>query len=320
MLCGHVDVVSIGQKAGWKVKPFRGAIEDGRLYGQGSCEMKGAVAAYIAAARTIRKAGIALVGRLSIHTVVDKEVGGFGAMDAVAKGRTAKAAIIAEPRGQIVTSEGGLYWVRVTIRERQAHAGRRFNEIWPQHQAPGRLAAGVNAVDLAMRFLNGVARLREHPLPHDKPSARSRGSQLYQSGRGESRGGARRSRTTNDHGQSCDHPGCRGHRSRLQVPSELERRRGAQGIRELRPPFCEQDRWLREHPIAIKWALGGLFFPPMDTSPNHPLVASLMRRAGELGERASVEGFNAVTNAAHYSGAGIAPLIFGPSGDGRAWC
>jgi acetylornithine deacetylase len=80
--------------------------------------------------------------------------------------------------------------------------------------------------------------------------------------------------------------------------------------------FCQQDRWLREHPIAVKWALGDLYFPPMDTPADHPLAVSLIKRHGELGRKSSIKGFNAVTDAAHYAGAGVAPLIFGPGGDG----
>ncbi len=45
---GHTDVVPPG--AGWRHDPFGGAIEDGILYGRGACDMKGAVAAFIAAA------------------------------------------------------------------------------------------------------------------------------------------------------------------------------------------------------------------------------------------------------------------------------
>ncbi|MBX9462550.1 MAG: M20/M25/M40 family metallo-hydrolase, partial [Aquamicrobium sp.] len=133
ILCGHVDVVPIGERSEWTVEPFGGQIADGKLYGRGAVDMKSGVAACIAAARALNKAGVDLQGRLSIHTVVDEEAGGFGAMDAVAKGKLAKAAIVAEPTwGDVIPSEGGLFWTRVTIKGRQGHAGLRFNEVWPQ--------------------------------------------------------------------------------------------------------------------------------------------------------------------------------------------
>ncbi|TGV62820.1 acetylornithine deacetylase, partial [Mesorhizobium sp. M00.F.Ca.ET.158.01.1.1] len=96
------------------------------------------VAACVAAAHAIRKAGITLQGRLAIHSVVDEEAGGFGAMDAVKKGKLAKAVLVAEPTwGDVLPVEGGLEWARVTIRGRNAHSALRYNEIYPQRHDKG---------------------------------------------------------------------------------------------------------------------------------------------------------------------------------------
>jgi carbonic anhydrase/acetyltransferase-like protein (isoleucine patch superfamily) len=46
---GHTDVVPPGPP-GWRHDPFGGEVEDGVLYGRGACDMKGAIAAFIAAA------------------------------------------------------------------------------------------------------------------------------------------------------------------------------------------------------------------------------------------------------------------------------
>ena len=80
--------------------------------------------------------------------------------------------------------------------------------------------------------------------------------------------------------------------------------------------FCQQDRWLREHPITVDWDYSGLYFPPMDTDANHPVIQSLVTRKTMLGKAPVIKGFEAVTDAAHYAGAGVASVIFGPSGDG----
>jgi len=317
ILCGHVDVVPIGQKADWTVEPFGGDIRNGRLYGRGSFDMKGGVAACVAAARAIRKAGIKLQGRLSIHTVVDEEAGGFGAMDMVAKGKLAKAAIIAEATdGNVVASEGGLYWVRITIRGRQAHAGWRFNEIWPQHDAPGRPVSGVNAVELATRFLMALrnyesirCRTTSHPLV---PAG------LNTINPGVVRAGA----GLGDDGlpMIMGNPAIIPDVAVIDLDFKFLPNEDAAEVRKEFESFvyhfCQQDRWLREHPIAVKWALGDLYFPPMDTPADHPLAVSLIKRHGELGRQSSIKGFNAVTDAAHYAGAGVAPVIFGPGGDG----
>ena len=53
---GHTDVVPAGD-AGWRRPPFAAAVEDGVLYGRGACDMKGAIAAFVAAAAAHLAAG-----------------------------------------------------------------------------------------------------------------------------------------------------------------------------------------------------------------------------------------------------------------------
>lgn len=47
---GHTDVVPVGDPRGWTVDPFGGEIHDGQLFGRGAVDMKGAIAAFVAAA------------------------------------------------------------------------------------------------------------------------------------------------------------------------------------------------------------------------------------------------------------------------------
>ncbi|WP_102225618.1 ArgE/DapE family deacylase [Acidimangrovimonas sediminis] len=316
ILCGHVDVVPTGPRADWSMDPFAADIRDGCLYGRGSIDMKSGVAACLAAARAIRNAGIELGGRLSIHTVVDEEAGGFGAMDALARGKTAKGAIIAEPTNrEIMPCEGGLYWVRVTIRGQQAHAGWRYNEIWPQPGEGYRRVPGVNAVELATRFLSALrdyesirCRTTHHPLMPPGLNTINPGVVVAGAGLGED-----------------GLPMILGNPAIIpdvavidldfkflpnETPEEVRRE-----FEDFVHHFCQQDRWLREHPIAIKWALGDLYFPPMDTPADHPLVTSLVRHQTALGAPPAITGFCAVTDGAHYAGAGVAPVMFGPTGD-----
>ncbi|MEJ8572992.1 ArgE/DapE family deacylase [Microbaculum marinum] len=317
ILCGHVDVVPIGERSDWTVDPFGGEIRDGRLYGRGAVDMKSGVAACIAAARAIRKAGIELEGRLSIHTVVDEEAGGFGAMDAVAKGKLARAAIVAEPTwGDIQPSEGGLYWVRVTVRGRQGHAGFRFNEVWPQHDKPGRLQQSVNAIELANRFLSALrdfesirCRTTSHPLVPAGLNTISPG--VMRAGAGLGPDGLPIIMTN---------PAIIPDVAVIDLDYKFLPNESPDEVRaefeNFVHHFCQQDRWLRDHPIKIEWSLGGLYFPPMDTPLDHPIVKSLVRRKGQVGKAPQIRGFEAVTDAAHYAGAGVDSVIFGPSGDG----
>ncbi len=46
---GHTDVVPVGDPAAWRVDPFAGAVIDGKLYGRGAADMKGSIAAFLAA-------------------------------------------------------------------------------------------------------------------------------------------------------------------------------------------------------------------------------------------------------------------------------
>jgi succinyl-diaminopimelate desuccinylase len=50
VFAGHTDVVSPGREASWSEPPFVGVLKEGRLYGRGAVDMKGAIAAFTAAA------------------------------------------------------------------------------------------------------------------------------------------------------------------------------------------------------------------------------------------------------------------------------
>jgi succinyl-diaminopimelate desuccinylase len=128
---GHFDVVPAG--AGWTVEPFAGVVRDGRLYGRGSCDMKAGLAAGVAAAEAIRRAGIALPGTLEISGTVDEESGGFAGVAWLARqGRVAAwrtdYVIIPEPLGvdRICIGHRGVYWFEVVLRGRIAHGSMPF--------------------------------------------------------------------------------------------------------------------------------------------------------------------------------------------------
>lgn len=71
---GHVDVVPPGDVAAWSVDPFAAEIVDGRLIGRGACDMKGAVACWVAAAsRAIAAGAGTLAGSLSLLITCDEE-------------------------------------------------------------------------------------------------------------------------------------------------------------------------------------------------------------------------------------------------------
>lgn len=317
LLCGHVDVVPIGERSAWTMDPFGAEIKDGRLYGRGAIDMKSGVAAAIAAVRGIKAAGIELDGRVSIHSVVDEEAGGFGAVDAVKRGHLAKAAIITEPSwGNILTCEGGLEWIRVTITGRQGHSAWRYNEIWPQRDEPDRPARAVNAIDIAARFLEALrnfessrCRYRQHPLLPAGMNTINVGAMRAGAGLG-----------LDGLPLVMTNPAIIPDVAVIDLdykflPHQKKEDERAE-FEAFVHHFCQQDLWLQRNPIKIDWELGGLHFPPMNTPSDHPIAQSLFKRRAQLGGEPKITGFIAVADCAHYAGAGVDSMIYGASGDG----
>jgi succinyl-diaminopimelate desuccinylase len=96
-LCGHMDTKPVGS-ARWRTDPFEAVIEEGRLYGLGSCDMKGALAAMVEAAAS---AGDPPRGRLSLLFTADEEhSASLGARFlAETQALSADAVVIGEPAG-----------------------------------------------------------------------------------------------------------------------------------------------------------------------------------------------------------------------------
>ncbi|MDC1293787.1 succinyl-diaminopimelate desuccinylase [Candidatus Puniceispirillum sp.] len=68
---GHTDVVPVGDTAQWQHNPFGGTLVDGRLYGRGTADMKGGIAAFVAAVSTLDGAGD--TGSISFIITGDEE-------------------------------------------------------------------------------------------------------------------------------------------------------------------------------------------------------------------------------------------------------
>lgn len=124
ILTGHLDVVGPGTRA-WRFDPFEGAVADGRIYGRGTCDMKGALAAMIVAARALRRAGAPLAGDLVLAFTAGEEVDSLGA-EALAKAGLlsgADALVVGEPTDlQVYVAEKGNLTLEIATAGHTAHA------------------------------------------------------------------------------------------------------------------------------------------------------------------------------------------------------
>ncbi len=119
MLNAHVDTVGIDGMA----DPFSGRVEAGRLYGRGAYDMKGSLAACLAAARTLAQAARP-AGDLLVAAVADEEHASLGTADLVGR-YPVDAAIVTEPSQlRICRAHKGFVWLEVTTLGRAAHGSR----------------------------------------------------------------------------------------------------------------------------------------------------------------------------------------------------
>jgi acetylornithine deacetylase len=129
-------------------EPFVPRIAGGRLYGRGSQDMKGGVAAMVAAAAML--APTWTTGRLVVAAVADEEYESLGAL-AVARGWAADAAIVTEPTDlRLAIAHKGFAWMEIDTRGRAAHGSR------PEHGrdaivAMGRVLMALEARNRALR-------------------------------------------------------------------------------------------------------------------------------------------------------------------------
>lgn len=124
LLLGHTDVVPVGD--GWTVDPFGGEVRDDRVFGRGSTDMKGGLAACVVAMDALRRAGVTLSGPVELAAVVDEEEHGLGIRRYVSAYPNAYAGcIVAEPTDlQTIIAARGDAYVEIVVRGVAAHSGR----------------------------------------------------------------------------------------------------------------------------------------------------------------------------------------------------
>ncbi len=128
---GHIDVVEVG--AGWAHDPFAANIVDGKIYGRGTCDMKGGLAAAVIAVEALLETHPKFSGALEISGTADEETGGYGGVAYLAeRGLIAKPrvdhVIIPEPlnKDRVCLGHRGVWWAEIETMGRIAHGSMPF--------------------------------------------------------------------------------------------------------------------------------------------------------------------------------------------------
>ncbi len=154
MLCGHMDTVP----AYGMPDPFSGRVEDGKLFGRGSCDMKGPLAAMLAAFIGIKRSGTTLKGDLVFAGVIDEEQTGKGVEYLAQNGPFVDGAVIGEPTDmRLALGHKGLEWLKIDVFGKKVHGGN--------------MDKGINAIAMASRLIariygqyTPVLKRRKHPV------------------------------------------------------------------------------------------------------------------------------------------------------------
>lgn len=151
---GHLDVVPAAAEA-WTRPPFAPVREGDRLYGRGTADMKGGIAAALEGLSACRDAGAPVPARLLFHLVADEETGGRHGTEALAGAGLvdADACLIPEPTGlKTSIAERGSLQARVRVVGAAGHGSE-----------PG---AGRSAIADAATMIMALHGARYHDRPH----------------------------------------------------------------------------------------------------------------------------------------------------------
>ena len=289
LLDGHCDTVGAAAGAGWRRDPYRATVEDGRLYGRGTSDMKGALAAMIHAAAAADRSR--LHGRIAVSATVLEEVMEGGALAAVID--------FVKPDFVIVGEATDL---------NLAHGGRGRAEIHletkgePAHSSTPYL--GVNAVH---GMLPAVQAIEQMSLPSDPLLGEAIIvltdiiSEPYP-------------------GRSVIPSRCRVTYDRRVLPGETEESvlKGLRSLPELdgvKATIAEG-----EHSTYTGATLRGpKFFPAWKLPAGHELVERALAGLHQAGLDPTLRGYRFCTNATFSAGRAQIPTVgFGPSGEGQA--
>jgi succinyl-diaminopimelate desuccinylase len=140
----HYDVVPVAD--GWRFGPFTPNVNKGWLYGRGSADMKGCLAACLHGIEAVQSAGIRPAVNVEISLTADEETGGQLGAGYIVRKKLVKPdyAIVCEGgyKNQVGIGHNGVLWMQVTVHGKAAHGSR------PDF--------GINAVEQAAEIINAL--------------------------------------------------------------------------------------------------------------------------------------------------------------------
>lgn len=274
MFNGHLDVVGV---EGMIHEPFAAEVRSNRIYGRGSADMKGGLAAMCAAAAT---AATSPPNRqILITAVVDEEYESLGMRALLSAGVSAEAAIITEPtRLAICPAHRGFIWFDVTLRGRAAH-GSRYD-------------IGIDAITHAGLLLTELEHLE---------SARESGPRHPLLGRGS----LHASTIHGGVGMSTYPELCALAIERRTLPGES----AETAMSEITDACSRIEKSHPEFDASVALRTAQL---PSDVSLGAPIVQMLQSALEGEGVPVRIEGLSAWTDAALLNEAGIPTICFGP--------
>lgn len=301
---GHVDVIPPGPEDLWtEADPWSGQVINGRIYGRGTCDMKGGIAAAIIALKALLRAGYEPKGDVIIESVVGEEkMDEAGTRAVIKRGYRASAGIVMEPsappyRLGIATASAGALIARIRVRGKAAHAGLRDELI----RAGGRGAkVAVSALDKGFLVYQALLQLEQewgqtksHPA-FARPGHFTLCPRAFASGVG----GVSIPQECSMEYLIWHAPQETGEQVRREIEEHIDR-------------FAQTDSWLRENPPEIDW--GASCWPPYDVPVDAPICTSVAAAyEAAVGESAKFYGFAAASDASFLNQAGIPTVVMGP--------
>lgn len=279
MLYGHMDTVAPGRMP----DPFAAEIRDGRMYGRGTYDMKGGLAACMAAAKAVIRAGTPLRGDLHVAGVADEEVASLGMQDVLRHCRPDAAVVTEATELDLCIAHKGFCWIEVETIGRAAH-GSRFDEGIDANLRMGRFLGELERLERELRGAPG------HPLV-GPPSLHA----------GTLRGGT---------APSVYAASCRLEVERRTIPGETEESCLAelQGIAD-RLAAADPTFQARLRPLLTRGAF--------EVPPEAGIVRAVTAAATEVrGSRPTQIGHTFWMDAALLAEAGVETVVIGPAGAG----